>query len=167
MPIPRGSQDRSRIEASVQIARPPRDVFAFYRDFRNLPRFLGDVMAVASLGPMTYRWTIQAPLGVRVSWLIRVTEERPGALIRYETVGLPGLKTTWVIRFLPGTEPNGAEVQETMTLPFGALGRTALGLMGKHPSEEVSANLHRLKELLETGVITDQSYAVPGKFGLH
>ena len=39
---------------------------------------------------------------------------------------------------------------------------------GKYPMEEVTSNLHRLKELMETGKVTDGSYAyayaVPGKF---
>ena len=49
-------------------------------------------------------------------------------------------------------------------MPLDRLGRAALALMGKFPTEEVTSNLHRLKELLETGRVTDTSYAVPGKF---
>jgi hypothetical protein len=30
--------------------------------------------------------------------------------------------------------------------------------------EEVTSNLHRLKEIMETGKVTDTSYAVAGKF---
>jgi hypothetical protein len=37
-----------------------------------------------------------------------------------------------------------------------------MALIGKYPQDEVRANLHRLKELLETGQITDTSYAVKG-----
>jgi hypothetical protein len=43
-------------------------------------------------------------------------------------------------------------------------GRAALALIGKFPAEEVSSNLHRLKELMETGRVTDTSYSVAGKF---
>jgi hypothetical protein len=42
--------------------------------------------------------------------------------------------------------------------------RAALALIGKFPAEEVSANLHRLKEVMETGRVTDGSYSVAGKF---
>ena len=37
-------------------------------------------------------------------------------------------------------------------------------MIGKYPMEEVTSNLHRLKEIMETGKVTDTSYAVPGKF---
>lgn len=152
------------IEASVMIKRSVDDVFGFYRDFRNLPSFLGDVMAIEQIGPATSRWTIQGPLGIRLNWTIRVTDERKNELIRYETVTSPALKTYWEIQFAVGSEAGETEVREVMKLPLGRLGRAALALIGKSPAEEVSSNLRRLKEVLETGRVTDTSYSVEGKF---
>ncbi|HYV65204.1 MAG TPA: hypothetical protein VE964_03110 [Myxococcales bacterium] len=51
-----------------------------------------------------------------------------------------------------------------MDVPLGMLGRAALALIGKFPEGEVPANLHRLKEVMEEGRVTDKSYSVPGKF---
>jgi uncharacterized membrane protein len=152
------------VEASVTIACPLERVFAFYRDFKNLPGFLGDVMAVEQSDATTYRWTIQGPLGIRARTAIKVSEERPNELIRYETVSLPGLKTYWEIHFAPGAHAGETEVREVMKLPLGRLGRAALALIGKDPADEVPANLRRLKEILETGKVSDTSHAVPGKF---
>ena len=157
------SQDENKIEASVTIGRPVEQVFNFYRDFKNLPTFLGDVMHIEETGPATSRWTIQGPLGIRAHWTIRVTEERANELICYETVTAPGLRTYWEIYF--ATPRNGeTEVREVMKAPLGRLGRTALALIGKFPAEEISANLHRLKQVLETGKVADTSYSVRGKF---
>jgi uncharacterized membrane protein len=153
--------DSQTIESTVTIQRPVAEVFRFYRDFRNLPSFLGDVMAVEQIDPTTSRWTIQGPLGVRVHWMITVTEERPNELIRYWT---SGWGSAWEIHFSAGREPGSAEVREVLRSPLGRLGRAALALIGKFPKEEVAANLRRLKEIMETGHVTDASYAVPGKF---
>lgn len=156
--------DGDTIEASVTIQRPVEEVFSFYRDFKNLPAFLGDVMAIEQIGPTISRWTIQGPLGFRVKWTVRVTEAHPNELIRYETVAAPGLRTHWDIFFAPGGGAGETTVREVMKAPLGRLGRAALALIGKFPAAEVSSNLHRLKELLETGRVTDTSYAVAGKF---
>jgi uncharacterized membrane protein len=153
------------IEASVVIRKPREEVFGFYRDFRNLPRFLGDVMAVEQVDPTVSRWTIQGPFGVRLAWTVSVTEERTNELIRYETVSLPLLTTYWEIRFTPGPQAGETEVREAMKAPLGGLGRTALAVIRKFPDREVAANLNRLKQLMETGRVTDTSYAVAGKFG--
>src|SRR6267143_2001274 len=76
----------------------------------------------------------------------------------------PGLRTQWEIHFAPGRDAGETEVREVMKAPLGWLGRAALALMGKFPAEEVTSNLHRLKEVVETGRVTDTSYSVPGKF---
>jgi uncharacterized membrane protein len=67
MPIPMEQHATSvRIEDSVTIARPVAEVFDFYMDVRNLPRFLGDVVSVEPTGSRSSRWTIQGPFGVKV-----------------------------------------------------------------------------------------------------
>ncbi|WP_049565203.1 SRPBCC family protein [Streptomyces sp. SBT349] len=153
------------VEAVVTIRRPPSDVFAFYRDFSNLPRFLGDVMAVELKDPVTSRWTVQGPMGLRVRWTVEVTAERADELIRYRTTGPPGTRGRWAIHFTPGDDPGSTAVRAVMTTPFGGLGRTTLRLIGKPPQAEAAANLRRLKQLMETGEVTDTSHSVPGKFG--
>jgi uncharacterized membrane protein len=157
-------QDKDTIEASVTIQCPVEHVFSFYRDFKNLPMFLGDVMVIEQIGPTMSRWTIQGPLGIRANWTIRVTEERTNELIRYETVTFPGLRTCWEIHFAPGSEAAQTEVRELMKAPLGRFARAALALIGKFPAEEVDSNLHRLKEIMETGKVTDMSYSIAGKF---
>jgi uncharacterized membrane protein len=152
--------DDDTIDATITIRRPVEEVFAFYRDFRNLPRFLGDVVAVEPIDSIRSRWTIVGPLGIRAHWTTRVTEERPNALIRYEV----GMGSSWEIHFTPGASPGSTDVREIVRTPFGKVWRAALMLIGKSPVEEVSANLQRLKQLLETGHVTDTSFAVAGKF---
>jgi hypothetical protein len=77
----------------------------------------GDVMDLEQIGPATSRWTIQGPLGIRAHWTIRVTEERTNELIRYETVGLSGLRTYWEVHFTRGAAAGEKEVREVMKAP--------------------------------------------------
>lgn len=158
---PQNVQARS----AVTIDRSVGDVYEFYRDFGNLPRFLGDVTAVEPLTATETRWTVEGPWGVQVHWTARVTEERKDSLVRYETTAPSAVRAGWEVRFAPvaGREAR-TEVVELLSLPLGRLGHAALVLIGKNPAEEVSANLRRLKQLMETGVVTDTSHSVPGKF---
>jgi uncharacterized membrane protein len=160
----RSVPDRNLTEATVTIQRPVNEVFGFYHDFKNLPSFLGDVTAIESTGPATSRWTIEGPFRIRAHWTIEVTEVRENELIRYETVTSPTTRTYWEIFFASGPEPGETQVREVMKAPGGRLVRDALALIGKYPDQEVSANLHRFKQVMETGRVTDTTYAVPGKF---
>lgn len=153
-----------RIEASVTIERPVAEVFNFYRNFNNLPLFLGDVMSIEPIDLVTSRWTIQMPLGVRLHWITTVTEVRRDELISYETVADSSRKTCWEIHFGQGSDINETYVGEVMSAPLGPFARAAMALFGKNPGKEVMANLHRLKQVMETGHVTDTSYSVTGKF---
>lgn len=156
--------DSHSIEASVTINRPISEVFAFYRDFNNLTRFLGDVVSIETFDRSTSEWTIQAPFKMALRWMVAVTGEVENAWIRYETVAHPRRRIGWEIYFKPGAGPGETIVREVMHAPLGALGLELLALIGKPAAKEVAANLHRLKEVLETGRVCDLSYAVPGKF---
>jgi uncharacterized membrane protein len=162
-----GLSDRNGIERSVIIERPLGAVYEFYRDFRNLPTFLGDVMSIEQTSPGTSWWTIQGPLHIQTHWAIKVTEERTNQFICYETVSSPSLRTRWEVYFSPRRNAGQTEVREILRSPLGRLGRAALALIGKFPAEEVSANLRRLKQVLETGRVTDKSYSIRGKFRQH
>jgi uncharacterized membrane protein len=150
------------VTATVEIARPVTDVFSFYRDFHNLPSFLGDVMSVDIIDRARSRWTIQGPFGLRTHPVIRVTSERANSVLRYETVASRLLQGRWELSFTAGAAVT--TVTETMHVPFGIVGRCALTAVGKSPTREVRANLHRLKELLESGTVADTRHSVRGKF---
>jgi uncharacterized membrane protein len=163
MHMPRHEKPSVSIEESIVIKRPVEDVFAFYRDFRNLPDFLGDVVRVESTGERTSRWTIKAPLGFELHSTVVVTDMLPNALIAYQ-METPAAPARWLVSFSPGAGPGTTVVREVMSMPGGWIAEAALAAIGKSPAHEVRANLKRLKELLETGHVTTMDYAVAGKF---
>ncbi|TXR46494.1 hypothetical protein [Phyllobacterium endophyticum] len=84
-----------RIEASVIVKCPVEMVLNFYRDFKNLPRFLGHVSAVKQIGPNTYRWMMEVAFGFKVPPSMRITEVRENGLVRYEMTTPDPHKTIW------------------------------------------------------------------------
>ncbi|KGT80344.1 hypothetical protein MA20_06900 [Bradyrhizobium japonicum] len=154
---------RPSIEDNIVIERPVADVFAFYSDFRNLPKFLGDVVRVEPADSNVWRWTVQGPFGAKIHWTSVITEREQGRRIFYETSSAM-FKTRWEVTFAEGQTRNETVVYERLFEPGGRLGSFVLAMLGKHPAAEVHSNLHRLKQLIENGRVTDLSNAVPGKF---
>jgi uncharacterized membrane protein len=138
------------VAGEVVIRRPVHVVYGFYRNFTNLPRVLGDVVAVEQVAGMTYRWIVAGPLGTRVPMTVTVTDQRVDQLIRYQTGGPRPLRGRWELTFAVDTGSGGTRVREQLVVPLGAIGRAVLALIGKFPDREVAANLARLKQLLET-----------------
>jgi uncharacterized membrane protein len=139
------------VTGDVVIRRPVRVVYSFYRNFTNLPRILGDVVAVEQITGTIYRWIVAGPLGTRVPMTVTITEQRVNQLIRYQTGGPRPLRGRWELTFAVDTDSGGTRVREQLVVPLGAIGRAVLALIGKFPDREVAANLTRLKQLLEIG----------------
>jgi uncharacterized membrane protein len=139
------------VTGEVVIGRPVHEVYGFYRDFSNLPRFLGDVRSVQRVGDTRYRWVVAGPFGTRVRLTVIVTDRRADRLLRYRSSGPPLLRGRWDVSFAEGAEAGSTRVRERLQIPLGAVGRAALGLAGKFPDREVTANLTSLKRLLEAG----------------
>jgi uncharacterized membrane protein len=155
------------VTGNVVIHRPVHVVYGFYRNFANMPRFLGDVVAVQQVADTTYRWIVAGPLGTRVPATVTITEQRDSQLIRYQTGGPALLRGRWELAFAVDTDAGGTRVREQLVVPLGAIGRAMLAVIGKFPDREVAANLARLKQLLETGDGSDTPSAaaltVPGR----
>jgi uncharacterized membrane protein len=137
------------VTGEVVIERPIQEVYGFYRDFSNLPRFLGDVVAVQQVTHTRYRWVVEGPFGARVRFPVVVTDEQKDRLLRYRSGGPPLLRGRWELSFVEEAGAGSTRVRERLLLPLGALGRAALGLAGKFPQREITANLAGLKRLLE------------------
>ena len=62
LPFKRGIE----IERSVTVNKPRDEVYAFWRDLSNLPRFMRHLESVTELGDGRSHWVAKAPLQVRM-----------------------------------------------------------------------------------------------------
>src|SRR5262245_27785497 len=66
-----------RIAQSVTINRSPEEIYRFWRDLQNLPRFMKHLDSVRATGDKRSHWAAKAPAGRTVEWDAEITEGRP------------------------------------------------------------------------------------------
>src|SRR4051812_5629578 len=110
---------------TVTINRPRAEVFAAWRDFRNLPRFLENIAEVRIDDDRRSHWVIDAPAGRKVEWDAVLTEEEPDRLLAWESVEGADIKTSGRIEFRDGPPGRGTEVTAVIAYepPAGELGK--------------------------------------------
>jgi uncharacterized membrane protein len=146
---------------TIVINRPPAELFRFWRDFSNLPRFMEHLEDVQVLGPTRSVWTATAPAGMRVKWEAEVINEIEGELIGWQSTENADVATAGSVRFVPARD--GATeiiVHLQYEPPAGKLGSLVASMFGEEPSQQIRADLRRLKELLETGDVPRAGAAV-------
>jgi uncharacterized membrane protein len=143
------------VETSVTINRSPDELYRFWRDFSNLPRFMQHLKSVEVIDEKRSRWTAKAPAGFSVQWEAEIINEESNALIAWRSVGGSEVDNAGSVRFVPGPDGRGTEVKVVIDYipPAGQLGRIVARLFGEEPSVQVKDDLRRFKQLMETGEI--------------
>src|SRR5690606_10859796 len=81
----RGWDEAAMVGRTVTINRPREELYAFWRDFRNLARFMENVERVDVGDDRRSHWVVKAPAGRTVEWDSVITEDEPGRVIAWES----------------------------------------------------------------------------------
>jgi uncharacterized membrane protein len=168
----RRTQARSRAESdegtfvrkTITVRRPVEEVYRFWWDFENFPRFMRHLEAVHVTGANRSRWRAEGPGGKPVEWDAELTEDRPNELIAWRSLPEADVDNAGRVRFRPAPGGRGTEVEVAMryTPPGGMFGRVVAMVTGKAPEQEIDGDLRRLKQVLETGEVTVSDATVEG-----
>lgn len=144
-----------RVERVTTINKPVHEVYQFWRQFENFPRFMRHIESVEKLDERRSRWTATAPAGQTVQWEAEILEDRPDEWIAWRSVEGSQVQNSGSVRFSPAPGGRGTEVRVQLQYspPAGALGRGIAWLFGQDPDQQIHTDLHRFKQLMETGEV--------------
>ena len=141
------------VEQTVTIDKPRAELYSFWRNFENLPRFMNHLQEVRVLDDKRSHWVAKAPAGQTVEWDAAITDEREGEVIAWHSEQGATVHNTGSVRFHDKADGSGTEVKVVIQYkpPAGALGAAIAKMWGEEPNQQVSEDLHRFKQLMETG----------------
>lgn len=139
-----------RAEKSIRVNAPARQVYQFWRNFENFPRFMEHVEAVSIVGgnDRLSHWKLKGPLGKSVEFDAEMTRDEPGKEIGWNSRG-GSMETSGVVTF---TETNGATEVHVLIqwydTPGGVVGE-AVSRMFQDPEQMLEEDLQRFKDIAE------------------
>jgi uncharacterized membrane protein len=144
-----------RVEKAVTINAASEQVYAFWRNFSNLPRFMHNLQSVEVRDDKRSHWVAKGPAGKDVEWEAEIINEIPNELIGWRSVDGSQVDNAGSVHFksIPGGRGTEVKVVLRYDPPAGRFGATVSRLLGEDPAMNVQEDLRRLKMLLETGEI--------------
>ena len=144
-----------RVDKSITIARSRQEVYSFWRNLENLPRFMEHLESVQEIDNKHSHWVVKAPGGRTVEWKAEIINEVENELIGWRTLPGAEIDSAGSVHFKDAPSGRGTEVQVHLqyNVPGGALTAALAKLTGEEPSQQVHDDLRRLKQLLEAGEI--------------
>ena len=155
-----------RMMRSVVVNRPPEELYRFWHDFTNFPRFMLHLESVERTGDRASHWVARGPAGAKVEWDSEITADTPNELIAWRSLEGADVDNSGIVSFepRPGGRGTTVRVEIEYTPPGGAAGAMIAKLFNAAPEQQVYDDLHRMKQLLEAGEVT-RSDAVPKGLG--
>jgi uncharacterized membrane protein len=141
-----------RVEQAITIQHSPEQLYRFWRDLENLPRFMSHLGSVRVQGNRSF-WVAKGPLGMRVEWDAEIYNENPNEMIAWRSLEGSEVDTTGSVHFrsLPGGQGTEVRVLLKYNPPAGKLGATVAQLFGEEPNQQIREDLRRFKQLVEAG----------------
>ena len=144
----------SAVARAVTINRPVGEVFAYFRDFANLPMFMDNIKRIDILGATRSHWVVKAPAGKTVEWDTVVTEETEDSLIAWTSEPGADVANSGRVEF-HNAGTRGTVVTATIVYdpPAGIVGKVIAKMFQREPAIQARRDLRRFKQLMETGEI--------------
>jgi uncharacterized membrane protein len=142
-----------KVEQRVTINRPVLEVFRFWRNFENLPRFMDHLESVTVIDETRSHWVAKGPAGTRIEWDAVIHNEVIDDLIAWRS--LPGSEVNHAgsVHFTPSADGSRTDVRVVLNYepPAGKVGAAVAKLLGEDPSRQVEEDLRRFKQVMDSG----------------
>jgi uncharacterized membrane protein len=143
------------VRAAITVNRSPEELYRFWHNFENLPRFMSHLESVQVIGDRRSHWKAKGPAGTTVEWDAEITEDRPNERIAWRSLEGADVDNSGSVRFVKAPGGRGTEVHVEMRYdpPGGPIGAAIAKLFGQAPEQQLKDDLHHLKQVMETGEV--------------
>jgi uncharacterized membrane protein len=151
------------LRLALDVARPVREVFTFFRDFENFQQLLGGLQSVTDFQDGRSHWEVRDGHGGVIAWDAVVTKYLPNSVIAWQSVPGSLVRSSGTVRFSP--RPDGRThldiVLEYRPL-HASLGEAARALITPRPAAQIEAELSRMPVVVEN-VLDSASAEAPAE----
>jgi uncharacterized membrane protein len=163
----RGIGGPIHVKEAITINRPRNEVYGFWHNFENLPRFMAHLESVQVLDERRSRWKAKAPAGTTVEWEAETVEDRPNELIAWRSLPDSTVPNSGSVQFRDAPGGRGTEVLVELGYqpPGGKIGALIAKLFGEEPAQQVKGDLRRFKQVMEIGEVVHSDASIHR--GLH
>ena len=144
----------TNIRSSFIINKPRQEVYEFWRNLDNLPKFMKHLESVEVIDTKRSHWVLKLPANVaKVSWDAEIVNDEPGEAIGWSS--LPGsiIDNAGKVRFKDAEDGNGTivDVVISYTPPAGGVGTGLSHILNPLFKNMVDEDVRNFKQYVDLG----------------
>jgi uncharacterized membrane protein len=139
------------VDERVLINRPREELYRFWRNLENLPRFMAHLESVERITETLSRWRAEGPAGTIVEWNAEIINELPPERIGWRSIEGSDVVSAGSVHFEEaGRSRTRVRVRLQYSPPGGKAGAAIAKLLGRDAATEIRRDLQRFKQLIES-----------------
>lgn len=141
------------MEKAITIHLPPQQVYEFWRNLANLPRFMRHLESVRVTGDRSSHWKVVGTAGVTIEWDAEIVDDQPGRRISWRSTGEADIPNEGEVDFIEASGGRDTDLKVIIRYhpPGGAAGKAAAKALRFIGTQQIEEDLQRLKQILEAG----------------
>ena len=140
---------------TLHVRAPVEEVYAFFTDVENFPRFMSHIRDVKRIGADRYHWVAEGPARIPVAWDSEVTERVPGEVFAWQSMAGAAIANAGIVRFeVCADGSTRIDLRMSYNPPAGAVGHAVASIFGADPKHALDEDMVRFQSLLEQGKTT-------------
>src|SRR5439155_21485866 len=104
----------TKVEHAITVNKPAPEVYRFWRDLENLPRFMTHLVDVDTTTDGRSHWVARGPLGLKVEWDAEIVADIPGEAIGWKSLPGSDVDTAGSVHFKELPAGRGTEVRVSL-----------------------------------------------------
>ena len=148
-----GGRAGVNVEESVIIQRPVPELYRYWRNLENLPRFMSHLESVEQLTGTLSRWRAKGPAGTHVEWNAEIINDVSNQVIGWRSIEGSDVVSAGSVNFEEARRGTRLRVRLQYSPPGGKVGDAVARLLGRDAATDIRQDLRRFKELVESGQI--------------
>lgn len=146
---------RLHVQKSFTIMKPVAEVFAFWRNFENLPRIMTHLENVRNIDGRYSHWTARGPANMNIEWDAEIIDERANEFIVWRSCAGADIVNRGSVQFYSALNGEATEISVAIDYepPAGKFGVLFARAFGQDPEQQVREDLRAFKALMEAGEV--------------
>ncbi|MDY0988211.1 SRPBCC family protein [Flavobacterium sp. CFBP9031] len=139
------------IRLNTVINKPVGEVYDFWRNLENLPKFMSHLASIKTIDENTSEWTAKGPGGIgSVSWKAKIAKDRKDKLLSWFSLDDATIRNAGKVIFKAHGNTTELDITISYHAPLGIAGESAAKLLNPYFEKLVKNDLLSLKNHLES-----------------
>lgn len=136
------------------INKPVNEVYDFWRNLENLPKFMTHLESVKSIDNKTSEWVAKGPSGIgSLSWKAQIIHEQREKLLSWQSMADSSIENSGRVSFKSLGQSTEIEVTISYKAPLGTAGELAAKLLNPLFTKLVKTDVENFKSFMEVGEV--------------